>query len=291
MDIEVQLPGTAGEPAQKEKKFSGLFRRSGGGKKAETPKRRRIIVLDELRGLCVFLMVIYHMLYTAGEFFHFPTFSTLLKLTSPLEPIFAGMFIVICGLSCRLSHNNFLRGIKLAGVALLVTAVTGFIMPALGFEGAQIWFGVLHMLSFCILFYAVFAKLLNKVPAQYGILVSLILYLFTRFINDRIFGIPYVDAMNIHLPDALYDCGWLFPLGFHDASFFSADYFPILPWIFVFLVGVFGGGWLIRVKLPEQAYRSHIRPLAFLGRHALIVYIVHQPIIFAIFLPLSIIFN
>lgn len=289
MDIEVQLPGTGESSEQEKRKGFGWFRRPGGRKSA-APKHRRIIVLDEVRGLCVFLMVIYHMLYSAGEFFNFESFSTLMKLVSPLEPVFAGLFIVICGASCRLSHNNFLRGIELAGVAALVTLVTAVIMPAIGFEGAEIRFGVLHMLAFCILFYAVFAKLLDKVPAQAGILAALILYLFTRFIDIGIFGIPYVDAMNIHLPDYLYECDWLFPLGFHDASFFSADYFPILPWIFVFLAGVFGGGWLVKAELPETAYRMHIRPLAFLGRHALIVYIVHQPIIFAICLPLSFIF-
>lgn len=283
MDIEVQIPGTSGEP---EKKKNNVFERLRR-KKAERPHRRRVVALDELRGLCVFLMVIYHMLYTAGEFFDFPAFSMLLKMTTPLEPIFAGLFIVICGLSCRLSHNNFLRGIKLAAVALLVSVVTVWIMPLLGFSGTEIRFGILHMLAFCILFYAVFAKLLDRVPAQIGILISLILYVFTRFIDDGIFGIPYVDAMNVHLPDALYECGWLFPLGFHNASFYSADYFPILPWIFVFLAGVFGGGWFIRTQLPESVYRVHIRPLAFLGRHALIVYIIHQPVIFAIFWPLS----
>lgn len=285
MDIEVQIPGTPGEPEKKKKGLSGWIHR----KPDERPRHRRIVVLDELRGLCVFLMVIYHMLYTAGEFFDFPTFSTLLKLTAPLEPIFAGMFIVICGISCRLSHSNVLRGIKLAGVALLVSVVTIWIVPLLGFTGTEIRFGILHMLACCILFYAACAKVIDKVPAQAGILICLILYVFTRFIDDGIFGIPYVDAMNVHLPDALYDCGWLFPLGFHDASFYSADYFPLLPWIFVFLTGACGGGWLVQAKLPESVYRMHIRPLAFLGRHALIVYIIHQPIIFAIFWPLSLI--
>ncbi len=276
LDIEINVPG-----AQDEKRTGKLaaFFRGGGAEHTH----RRIVLLDEVRGLCVFLMVIYHLLYTAGEFFHFETFSLLLDLTTPLEPIFAGLFIVICGASSRLSHNNFLRGIKLAGVALLITAVTGFAMPALGFEGAEIWFGVLHMLAACILIYAVLAKPLNRVPAQIGILICLILYVFTRFIDWGIFGIPYVDAMNIHLPGELYECAWLFPLGFHSASFYSADYFPLLPWIFVFMAGVFGGGWLVRAKLPEAVYRTHIRPLAFLGRHALIVYVLHQPVIFGVF--------
>lgn len=285
MDIEIQLPGAPGESGKEKKRFSGRFHRGP----EDRPHHRRIVVLDELRGLCVFLMVIYHMLYTAGEFFNFQTFSMLLKLTTPLEPVFAGMFIAICGISCRLSRSNLLRGIKLAGVALLVSVVTIWIMPLLGFTGTEIRFGILHMLACCILFYAVFAKAFDKAPAQAGILVCLILYVFTRFIDEGIFGIPYVDAMNVHLPDALYDCGWLFPLGFHTESFYSADYFPLLPWIFVFLAGVCGGGWLVRAELPENVYRTHIRPLAFLGRHALIVYIIHQPVIFAVFWPLSLI--
>lgn len=292
MDIDINLPGApAPEKAGRRSWRSMLHGRhtqpDGSGRTA----RPRIALLDETRGLCVLLMVFYHLFYTAGEFFDFGAFSKLLELFSPLEPIFAGLFIVICGISSCFSHSNVLRGLKLAGVALLITVVTAFIMPWMGFDGTQIWFGVLHMLSLCILLYAPLAKPLSKIPPQIGILVSLILYVFTRFIDEGIFGIPYVDAMNIHLPQELYDCGWLFPLGFHNGQFFSADYFPLLPWSFLFLAGTFAGGWLSRASLPEAVCRVHIRPLAFMGRHALIIYVLHQPIIFALCFPLSLLIH
>jgi uncharacterized membrane protein len=69
------------------------------------------------------------------------------------------------------------------------------------------------------------------------------------------------------------------PLGIYTSSFTSSDYFPLLPWAFIFLVGTFFGRFAAAEKFPKFTYQSHIPPLSFMGRHALIIYIVHQPII------------
>jgi uncharacterized membrane protein len=75
---------------------------------------------------------------------------------------------------------------------------------------------------------------------------------------------------------------WLWPFGFLYPGFSSADYFPLLPWLFLFLFGawlggrVTGGGgpdWL-RVKVPPA--------LTWPGRHSLLLYLVHQPILYGI---------
>ena len=71
----------------------------------------RIHILDELRGLCVVLMVVYHALYTLAASFLSPLALKLYTFFYPAEPFFAGVFIVLCGVSCRLSRNNVLRGL------------------------------------------------------------------------------------------------------------------------------------------------------------------------------------
>ena len=83
-------------------------------------------------------------------------------------------------------------------------------------------------------------------------------------------------------PDALYETNWLAPLGFHNASFLSADYFPLLPWAFVFAAGTFIGRWAARGQFPKWMYPSRVPPLSWMGRHALILYIVHQPVIIGV---------
>lgn len=74
--------------------------------------KKRIYLLDELRGLAVFCMVFYHAFYSMSEFFGFEIGTKLLDFFTPAEPFFAALFIVISGISSRLSHDNTKRGVR-----------------------------------------------------------------------------------------------------------------------------------------------------------------------------------
>ncbi len=76
----------------------------------------------------------------------------------------------------------------------------------------------------------------------------------------------------------------LAPLGVVPEGLFMPDYRPLLPWFGVVLIGLFFGNaaylpW--RVKTPAAKAPPYAAPVAFLGRHTLLVYLVHQPIIIA----------
>jgi uncharacterized membrane protein len=79
---------------------------------------------------------------------------------------------------------------------------------------------------------------------------------------------------------------WLLPLGIHPATFFSVDYEPIFPWFGIVLIGMGLGEFLypegVRSFTLPQIPEMVVRPLAFLGRHSLIIYLVHQPVIILI---------
>ncbi len=229
----------------------------------------RIHLLDELRGLCVVLMVIYHALYTFATFFGADTALKLFNLCYPLEPFFAGIFVFLCGFSCRLSSNNIRRGLALAVVALGMTAVLYAVMPQ-----AIIYFGVLHCLAVCILLYAAAKPLCDRVSPVVGFSVAAALFALT-------WTVPTVNGgafLGLALPETLLACKWLFPIGF--GRMYSADYFPLIPWLFCFAAGTFAGRW--QDRLPRWCYPRHIRPLAFVGRHSLWIYLAHQPVIYGI---------
>ena len=65
----------------------------------------RIYFMDEVRGFDLLLMVAFHGFYTAGYLFGFRPAAWLFNFFNPVEPFFAGLFILICGISCRLSHS------------------------------------------------------------------------------------------------------------------------------------------------------------------------------------------
>lgn len=235
---------------------------------------KRLNLIDELRGVAIILMVAYHLFYSAAFLFGMQWAKTAYIATTPIEPFIAITFIFLSGFCCSLSHNNLKRGVRLIFVAAAVTLVTVIFTP-----GNEIYFGILHFLSIAMIIYALLEKPLKKLPAIVGAAVSLLLYLL-------LWGVPYgylgVDFFRIcSLPDMLYTNDFTAFLGFPSDSFFSADYFPVIPHIFMFFCGGFLGLLGSEKGYPKFLKPLRCRPLAFLGRHSLLIYVVHQVVIVA----------
>ena len=158
--------------------------------------------MDEIRGLCVLLMIFYHAFYTMSMLFHWELGTKLLVFFSPAEPFFAGLFILISGISSQLSHSNLIRGLKLLGVSLALTLVTYFIIPS-----ELIVFGILHMLSVCMIVFGLGQKLWDRIPLILGLAVCAVLFLITMPVSDGYLGLPGTLAWKI--PAGWYEFGWL----------------------------------------------------------------------------------
>lgn len=243
-----------------------------------TKPRIRYHLLDELRGFAVFCMVFYHAFYTLCDL-GVPYFESVLNFFMPAEPFFAGFFILLSGVCCRLSHSNLSRGLKLAAVAAAVTGVT-YCATAFGIDDCVIWFGVLHLLSVGMLCCAVFDFALKRIPPGVGAVLFFLLFILSY--NVEYGSISLGSHVLFELPQSLYKTNTLSFLGFHNDYFASADYFPILPWLFLFLCGTSLGIYENRGMFPAFLKRRYIPFFGFLGRHALLIYILHQPVIFGI---------
>ncbi len=238
-------------------------------------KKFRIHLLDEIRGLAVFCMIFYHAFYTIAEIFHAEWGKTLLDFFMPAEPYFAGLFIFISGMACNLSKSNVERGVKLGIVALGVTLVTYIFAPE-----QIITFGILHMLSICMIIYGLIGKYMKLIPIWLGVTLNFILFFVFYHTAEGYFEIPFLIQWKF--PSEWYTTDFLFMFGFRNKSFFSADYFPLISWIFLFFAGGAFGRLIPQKKFPKWTAKKHIPPLAFIGRHALLFYIAHQPIIVGI---------
>lgn len=235
----------------------------------------RIHFMDEVRGFDLILMIAFHGFYTMG-LFGFSAGTALFRFFQPVEPFFAGLFIFICGVSCRLSHSNLKRGAALAGVAAAVSLFLWLFM-----REEMIWFGILHFLSAGILLFALCRPLLDAVPPGAGVAVCAFLLLVTWWVpvhEGGFFGVR--GLLELPVPESVQRLAWLYPLGL--GRFEGADYFPILPWIFCFLAGSFAGVWAGAGRFPGWMYRRRAPWLSWLGRHTLLIYVVHQPVIFGI---------
>ncbi len=247
-------------------------------------KNGRIHLLDEIRGFAIICMVFYHAFLTASEIFGSALGAQLEAFFRPAVAYFAAAFIVISGISCNLSHSNRNRGLILAAVSAALTLVTW----ALKFVGiyAPIWFGILHLLSFSILFVALFARALNLIHPLIGIPLNALLFYVTYNISNGWLNLFVSKPM---LPNVFYSTDWLCPLGLHTTGFYSADYFPILPWLFMFLCGYYLGIYAKKGRFPKFCYNQHIRPFSFVGRYTLWIYLFHQPVIYGLFWVVSLI--
>ena len=145
----------------------------------------------------------------------------------------------------------------------------------------MIWFGILHFLAVSILLFAALRPLLSKVPPLAGIAVCAVLFLLTYHMSHELgswFGIK--GLFTLPLPESLVDIPWLYPLGIGRGT--GADYFPLLPWFFCFLAGSFVGVWAKAGRFPGWMYKSRAPWLSWIGKHTLIIYVVHQPVIYVV---------
>lgn len=227
---------------------------------------QRIWEIDFLRGLAIILMVGYHILFDLGEFSgvkRFLGFSTDMSSVtwSAAQYFFAGLFVVLSGTSSTLSRSNVRRGLRLLAVSLAVSAATYVFDPS-----SAVYFGILQCLAISMLIYgAAFEK---AGPVACGAWGALVLVLGA--------ALPVLKrALAVRFD-------WLLPFGIHSPSFSSFDYFPLIPWLGVFLVGVALGKSAYAAKrslLPWRLPRTFVNAA---GRHSLLIYIVHQPVIMGV---------
>ncbi|MDP2717924.1 MAG: heparan-alpha-glucosaminide N-acetyltransferase [Candidatus Micrarchaeota archaeon] len=236
---------------------------------------QRMWEIDVLRGTAVMLMVLFHLVFDlaylglwsvnpyAGGFL-------LLQRTT------AFLFLSLVGVSLALSHqkhpgfgHNLSRFFALAAVALLITLATS-IYPGNG----AIVFGIIHLIAVSVVLGWFFLKL----PATANLLLGL-LALGQGMAFD---ATAFVSGFAASAPAAAQP--FFLVLGFPHAGFASLDYYPLLPWFGLVLIGMAAGKALYYQPKPvfKTAMPSALKPLAWLGKNALAIYLVHQPILFGL---------
>lgn len=236
---------------------------------------KRVGLLDELRGFAIICMVVYHLMFDLNFIFGVDVPIFFDSWFNVVRDWFAGLFICISGIACNYSHNNLKRGVQCFFIGMIITFVTSVVMPA-----SPDSFGILHCLGVCMMLYGSGENFLRKIPSVVGIAVSVFLFLATLSFPYGYIGIP--GLFTINLPHELYEYSMLYPLGFPSSSFISMDYFPLLPWFFLFIAGSYFGVYVKKGLMPKFFYNTHIKPFAAAGRYSLWIYVCHQPVIYVI---------
>lgn len=231
----------------------------------EPSPRERIHALDLIRGVLILGMIGDHILYDCVTYLGVFEGAMSHPARMSLHYLGAYLFVLLSGASASVSRSNLKRGLMLMGIALGVTLVTFLANPA-----NFIVFGILHCLAACAILYALMRPALERIPHGLApVLWILLTLLFT-----------WLTAVVV--PES----GWFWPFGFENAAFVSADYYPLLPWLFVYLLGAWAGPYIFGHRLPAWFYRMRCAFLEKIGRWSLWVYILHQPVALFIILVL-----
>jgi uncharacterized membrane protein len=229
-------------------------------------------------------MVIHHALFDVTEFLGGPVWLFTNPVFDVLHWFFAGVFIFLCGVSSRFSRSNLKRGLKTAAAAVAVSLVVNLTV------GEPILFGILHLLAVCMILYGVIRIIAHahggdengKPPSPAGD---------TPFrkgakgageIAEPVIWIALIIASALAVKYVAVSAEWLWVFGWTYPGFFSADYFPIFPWIFVFALGTWAGKPIKDGGLPHWFYETRVPFFPGVGRHSFLIYLAHQPILYGI---------
>lgn len=240
------------------------------------PGTRPYGLLDTVRGLCLISMVLYHGMY---DLVNVKGYSVPWYNAPPgywWQQSICWTFILLSGLCWQLSRRPLKRGLILAGCGAAITLTTWFIMPS-----ELIQYGVLTLLGLSALLLIPLHGLLKKAPPLAGLFCSFGLFLLLRNVPNGSLGFEGLRLCT--LPDWFYRSDLFAVLGFPTASFSSSDYFPLIPWFFLFATGYSLWSLLSRWERAKNCLRPGFAPLAFLGRHSLVIYLAHQPVLMALF--------
>lgn len=253
-------------------------------------KSNRLYLLDAYRGFVVLNMVAYHFCYDYFVLIKSNSNWIYMPEVYIWEQFICISFIFLSGFVWNFNSNGKLkRGITVSLCGILITAVTAFMGPDIA-----IFYGVLFLIGASMLIMIVADKLLIKLPSVLVFIMSLLAFLITFSIPQRHLGFHRIKL--IRLPDWLYKHHILVPFGFLKEGFVSADYFPILPWFFLFVSGyalhrICKDLGLFDKPSFLKLMKFRIPALTNIGQHSLLIYLLHQPICMGILMLFSMLIN
>lgn len=220
----------------------------------------RIRAIDALRGTAICMMIVYHAAFDLNWFHIISADFNHDRFWLSFRDLIVSSFLLLVGVSLALasragiSPKRFWRRIALVGACAMLVTVGSYVT----FPKTFITFGILH----CIVVSSILGWPLVRFPRA-ALIVGIVVI---------------VVGVAIGLP--LFDLPWLNWVGLMTHKPATEDYVPLLPWFGVVLVGVSIGCWLLERHMRDLRQISRASPkwLTWLGRHSLLVYMIHQPI-------------
>ena len=216
-------------------------------------KSSRDQALDLMRGIAIIMMIVFHLIYDLNEFGYTNIPLSNFWLTSYWRYLIVFLFLNAVGISLVIAYgknfslNKFIKRLAILGLAALsVSLGTYFLFP-----DAWVYFGILHLIWTATLIAIIFVQF-PKISLLVAALIFILGYL----------NLPNLSFFGFLLSDYL-------PLS-------SVDFYPLFPWI----AFVFTGIYLGHNPIYKKIFFMRVPFLQLVGQHSLIIYLLHQVILF-----------
>ena len=224
--------------------------------------QNRIWEIDALRGFLILCVIVAHSLYYLSGVKGLITLPGIVRFVMQNGGV---LFVILSGLSATLGRGRIRRGVLVfaGGMVLTLGSIAAVEMGWLS-EAMVIRFGVLHLLGFAMMLYPLLKELPNRVLLPLGLAIVAL-------------------GLWLQLKPVLVTSRFLFPLGLRYPGFSSGDYFPILPHLGWFCLGIVLGRLLYREKQTRLPGVNPANPLlqffCWCGRNSLYIFILHLPLV------------
>ena len=221
----------------------------------------RLHYLDVVRGFAIILMVIYHFSFDLDNFNYIQIDMDHSLFWRSFRAVIVTLFLTTMGISLALTHQKGIcwscmkKRTLFLGVASILVSVGSYVQ----FPESWIYFGILHFI------------------------------LFASWLGLFFVGKPWLSLISAIVILIGYVFGWLHTRGLfelvnqplHLPVRYTEDMVNIFPWFAPVLIGIFivAKGWHL---LPHLTPSFISEKVGFMGRHSLIIYLIHQPILFGV---------
>ena len=233
--------------------------------------KERYHLLDALRGFAIYHVIIFHFLYDVYVVYGITPdwpYQTWVQLWQRNG---CGLFVLVSGMVFALGRNTFKRGLQLQILGLIITLATYSFAPS-----EVIYYGILTFFGSTMWLTLLLKGFLQRVPAILGMLASVGCYVLAKDVATGVAS--FFGRKLFEFPEWLYQNCFAI-LGFHSNTFYSSDYVPLLPHIFLFWFGMYLFAWLRERKLTHLLTGGNYKIFTWPGTHSLEIYILHQPIL------------